>query len=420
MALLTASGYSTSGITSGTQVFDFAPWILANLRLEEATIAHIDIGDPVKDVVGYWIEDQLVGNIVTLTGTLATGGTTLTVAAADLLKIGYNAASALQRPGAILQVQPPGVTTTVTGNGEQVQVTAFGSSTTATITRSYGITQDPTTTYGIGTTLKLVAWPLPEGSNLGPDQSQARTVRYNLTQIFGRDITITRNQIKRGMQSLDDEFYYQLDQRAIEMKREMNDTIIFGSPSTSITGTFAVTPANSGGSRTMAGLLYFLQSAGGSASATATYNTTSEAFTPKALNNMQYASAILGGNPDLMITGGTQQRAFQSFSQDLVRIVPNERVRGAFTTLYRTDMGVVVSVVNDLNMSNGSPDTVMLVDPSRIALHPFVDAEFFMLVAPTFTDGDSARVLGEWTLECRNAIGTLAAHAVHTGLSAPA
>ena len=393
--------------------------MLASLKLEEAVLAHIDVGKPVRDPVAYWEEDSLVGNTVTLTGTLATAGTTLTISAGDALKIGYNADSALARTGAILQVYTSTGTTTVTDNGEKVQVTAWGSSTTATITRSYGATADPGTTYDITTTkLKLVAWPLPEGSDLKTDQSQARTPRFNVTQIFGRDITLTRNQIARLMQAVDDEFMHQVSQRAIEVRRELNDTVIFGESSISLTTAFPLTPANSGDNRTMAGLINFLTDAGGAA-AGATYDSTAEAFTPKLLNGMHYASAILGGNPTTIFVGGEQSRVIQGFGQDNIRVVPDARFRSGYSTKYRTDTGAILDLVTDFNLSNGAQGTVMLVDQTRTKLRPVQDAEFFMIVAPTFTDGDSARLLGEWSLECRNAIGTLAAHSVHTALTIP-
>ena len=348
-----------------------------------------------------------------------TGGTTLTVSAADLVKIGYNSSTTLQRVGAILQVISSSGSTTVNGNGEQVQVTAFPSSTTATITRAYGLTADPGTTYDVTVTkLKLIGWPLPEGSGLALDQSKARNVRYNFTQIFGRDITITRNQIKRRMQALSDEFEYQLRQRAIEMKREMNDAVSMGSPIAALSGTFPQSVTNGGDNRTMAGLNYFLQEAGG-ATGGATFDSTAEAITEKVLNGMHYASAVLGGNPATVFAGGKQSRAIQGFRQDSIVTVPDERTRSGFTTLFRTDTGAMLTLVTDFNLSNGLEDTVMLVDQTRVSLRPFVDAGFFVLAAPTFTDGDSARVLGEWTLEVRNAVGTLEAHAIHTALTIP-
>lgn len=423
MALLTHAGYGTAGITSGTQVFDFSPILLANLRLEEAVLAHIPVAtdDPIYDPVGYWQEDQLVGDTVALSGTLATGATAFNMSAADALKLGYNATSALQRVGAVLQVYlgpGGGAAGTVVDNGEQVQITAWASSTQATITRAYGQAADPGTTYPSGGKWKLVAWPNPEGSTLLTDQSQARTVRYNLTQIFRRDITVTRNQIQRRMQSLDDEFLYQIDQRAIEMKREMNSSAWYGTPSTSITGTFAVTPANSGDNRTMAGIVYFLTIAGGAA-AGATYDSTSEAFTAKTLNGMHYASAVLGGNPQTILVGGKQSRGIQAFSQDSIRTVPDERVRAGYTTQIRTDTGAILALVTDFAISLGTEGTVALVDMTRVRFRPWVDSDFFILTAPTFTDGDSASVLAEWSLECRNAVGTLAAHAIHTNLVIP-
>jgi hypothetical protein len=423
LALLSHAGYGTSGITSGTQVFDFSPILLANLRLEEAFLAHVPVAtnDPIYDPVGYWQEDVLVGDTITSTGTLATGATALNMSAADALKLGYNATSAHARVGAVLQIYKGtsgAATATDNDNGEQFQITAWASSTQATITRAYGQTADPGGTYPTASKFKLVAWPVPEGSGLLTDQSQSRTVRYNLTQIFRRDITVTRNQIQRRMQSLEDDFLYQIDQRAIEMKREMNSTLIFGSPSTSITGTFAVTPANSGDSRTMAGWIYFLTIAGGAA-AGATYDNTAEALTSKVVNGMHFASAVLGGNPQSLVVGGKQSRAVQAFSQDTIRTVPDERVRSGYTTQLRTDTGAVLALITDFNMSLGAEGTAGLIDFSRTRFRPWVDSDFFILVAPTFTDGDSASVLAEWSFECRNAVGTLAAHAIHTALTVP-
>jgi hypothetical protein len=408
MALLTRTGYGTPDITSGTQVFDFSPVILANLRMEEAFLAHIDVGDPIKDTVFYWQEDALNANQVTQSGTLATTATTLNVAAGQGKRV---------LVGAILQALNTTAGTTVQNdNGEQVQVTAIATD-ALTITRAYGLTADPGATYPASTIWKIMTrQTLPENSALGTDTSLARLIRYNFTQIFERTVNVSRNQIKRAMQSIDDEFYYQLDQRAIELKREMNDIFIFGSPSASLTAAFPTTGAAD--NRTTAGLLYFLQQAGG-ATAGGTFDSTAEGLTAKVLNNMQFASAKLGGNPTLVVAGGKQTRLIEGFGADLVRIVPNERVRGAFSTLYRTDLGVVVTLVADLNMGNGAEGTVAFVDPTRFRLHPFIDAEMFVLVAPTFSDGDAARIICEWGLEVRNALVTLAAHSVHTALTIP-
>src|SRR5467141_3586297 len=153
MPLLTHTGYGSQDITSGTQVFDFSPFIYANLRQEEAVIAHLDVGDPVYDTAFYWIEDALSGNQITTTATLATGGVTMTMSAADIIKIGGSA-----RTGAVLQVisgPGGGAAGTIVDNGEQVQVTAFPSTTTATITRAYGLTADPGSTYPSGAVWKM-------------------------------------------------------------------------------------------------------------------------------------------------------------------------------------------------------------------------------------------------------------------------
>jgi hypothetical protein len=416
-ALLTHTGYGSQDITSGTQVFDFSPFIYANLRQEEAVLAHLDIGDAVYDTAFYWVEDALSGNQVTTTATLATGATTLTVSAADLIKIGFNATS--PRTGAVLQVisgPGGGAAGTLVDNGEQIQVTAFPSSTTATITRAYGLAPDPGLTYPTGAVWKMINTTLPENSDLQLDLSQKRTLVYNVTEIFERSINISRNQIKRLMQGIEDEFFYQVDQRAIELKRELNDTAIFGTQFPVFGGTFPQT--NVGDNRTTGGILWYSQKAG-SGGAGKTFNNVAEALTPQVLNTLHYASWKKGGNPTLLLTGGRQARVVQGFSTDLIRIVPNERVRQGFSTLFRTDLGVMLTLVVDGNFGDGAEGTVVLLDQSRSRLRPFIDAEMFMLVAPTFRDGDAARILCEWGWEQRNAFNSLDGHSVHTNLTIP-
>lgn len=404
MALLTHTGYGTSDITSGTQVYDFSPLILASLRQEEAVIAHVDVGEPVYDTTWYVEEENLLANQLTQSGTFATTATTLNVSTGHGARI---------RVGAVLQVIKDG--TTVVDNGEQVQVTAIATD-ALTVTRAYGLTADPGTTYAANSIWKVVSQTLPEGSDIQTDLSQKRLITNFVTQIFERTINITRNQIKRRMQGVTSEFDYQMDQRVVELRREMNDTVIFGTQNPAPAASFPATTV--GDNRTMMGLLYALQKKG-SPGAGKTYDNTAESLTPAVLNALYYASFKLGGDPSVLFLGGKQARVVEGFGQDLIRIVPNERVRQGFTTLYRTDLGRVLTMVVDGNFEDGAGGTIALVDPERAKLRPFVDAEMFVLTAPTFKDGDAARVICEWGMEVRNAIQSLDAHAIHTKLTIP-
>lgn len=407
MALLTHTGYGSQDIASGTQVFDFAPLIYASLRQEEAFIAHLDVGTPVRDTAFYWVEDKLVSNQLTQSGTLATGATTLNVASGHGKRI---------RVGTVLQaINDPTNFPNGIDNGEQVQVTAIATD-ALTITRAYGLTADPGTTYAASTIWKAISQTLPENSDIQTDQSLSRTLTYNVTQIFERTVNISRNQIKRLMQGVDDEFYYQLDQRSIELRRELNDTSMFGSMNPVYSGTFPQTTV--GDNRTMGGALFFLRKAG-SPGAGLTYNNTAEALTPKVLNDLQYAAWKKGANPTAAVLGGKMARVVQGFGVDLIRIVPNEAVRQGFSTLFRTDLGVPLTLIVDGNWGDGAEGTVAVLDLGRARLRPFIDAELFMLVAPTFKDGDAARVLCEWSFEMRNAYNALEAHALHTNLTIP-
>jgi len=407
MALQTHTGYGTPDITSGTQIYDFSPLILASLRQEEAVIAHIPVGAPVQDTTWYIEEENLLSNQLTQSGTFATAATTLNVTAGQGVRV---------RVGAILQAITSQASAAVQqDNGEQVQVTAIATD-ALTVTRAYGLTADPGLTMPASTIWKVISQTLPEGSDIQTDLSQKRLITNFVTQIFERTVNITRNQLKRRMQGVQDEFSYQLDQVTIQLRRELNDTVIFGTQNPAPAATFPATTV--GDNRTMMGMLYALQKKG-SPAAKATFDNTAEALTPLVFNNMAYAVAKKGGHATAAFLGGKQARVVEGFGQDLIRIVPNETVRQGFTTLYRTDMGVVVTLVVDGNFEDGAAGTMTLTDLERVALRPFVDAEMFVLTAPSFKDGDAARVISEWGAEWRNAIQSLDAHAIHTALTIP-
>jgi len=68
-----------------------------------------------------------------------------------------------------------------------------------------------------------------------------------------------------------------------------------------------------------------------------------------------------------------------------------------------SDLGVVVDVITSNYLGTVSPFTFAVLDVGRIKLCPFQDDAFKLMAAQDWVDGVKRRILGEFTVEVRNA-----------------
>ena len=350
----------------------------------------------------FWVEDAL--NQFKITGdTAASMTSTITTMAvsqsdASVLDVGY-----------LLELD--------TGVGgttqEQVQITAI-SSTTLTITRGYG--GSTAQTYTTNSVFRIVNAPTYPNSDLGKDMTRARLSKTNYINRFEANINIDSEQILRSMQSyvpgVVDELGYQFQQRLLEMKRKMQQAYLYSVANAS------GNPTND--YQTMWGLLAWLNT---NANATSSAITTSESFTDTVLNTMVLNIFSQGAFSNVIVAG---PRAIQKLGQlytDRVRLDQTDRTRGFFTQEFIPSMANPHRLINEFYLNDGGSTNAgnaicLVLDMNRIRIRPYVGQFYFTITAPTFRDGDAARILSKWSLEVRNT-GTDAgfSHQLHTNLS---
>ncbi len=386
MALSSTSFLASFDITDKTQEYDISPVLLAALMNDTGVLGVMPVGSPTQDTTHYWNEIALNSGTVTVDGT------------------GYNSAStspslasghgARLRVGALLKNLAGGDV-----NPEVVQVTNIAGD-ALTVVRAYGGTTAVTATFAANGVLTIIGQPLQEGSDIQNDVTQVPSVASNYTEIFERSILITRNQMKRPMAAIADMLVQSIHDRTMELKRELENSVIHSRQSASA-GSDTVY-------RTFAGLLQLITQ---TTSIGATFQYTH-------FNSMVKSVVDAGAADDisrLVFVAPTKVRQYIStFDASNRRLVESDRRAGYYVEQLVSDLGVVVDVVTSNYLGNTTPFRSILVDAGRTSLIPFQDDTFKLMAAQDWVDGVKRRVLGEWTLELRNAAS---AHNVATNIT---
>jgi len=402
LPLLTHSGTAAIDLNaSGTQRQDISDVLLASLSNENTTLGALTVGEEFSAPQLFWVEDAL--NQYKITGdTAASMTSTITTMAvsqsdASVLDVGY-----------IISLD-----TGVGGSTqEQLQVTAI-SGTTLTLTRAFAGTAQ---TYTTNSVFRIVNAPTYPNSDLGKDMSRARLSKTNFINRFEANVNIDSEQILRSMQTyvpgVVDELGYQFQQRLLEMKRKMQQALLYSVANAS------GNPTND--YQTMQGLLSWLNT---TANATASPVTTSESITDVVLNNMILNIFSQGAFSNVVLCGPRVIQKLGQLYTDRIRLDQTDRTRGFFTQEFIPSMANPHRLINEFYLNDGGSTNagnalVIVADLNRIRIRPFISQFFFTIMAPSFRDGDAARLLSKWSLEIRNT-GTDAgySHQLHTNLT---
>lgn len=385
MALSSSTYFSSFDISSDTEVRDLSDLMFAALRQDPAILSRIRIGEETSDVTYRWVDDTLNAHQVTVTASAASDATSLALTTNHGNRT---------REGTLLQSRIRSV-----ADSEILQVTATAAS-AVTVTRAYG--SSTAASIAANAVLDIIGNPLQESSGAQRDVSTTRTARSNVTQIFERTVQVSRNQMLREMQAVNDEFNHQVVQRMFEAKRELNKAVLYG-----------ILSADAGSDtsyRSFRGIDRWLSLSG--ANNTSTAATISEAT----VNTDAKSVWDDGGDPDLVVVSGDLQQTVSAFESASIRRLESSRVRGFLVDQYVTDLGVPLEIVLDpyVVYSGGRGDYFTL-DSSRLSLHPFKNSAFFLLSNPDNTDGRTGRTIGEYTLRVSN---PTEAHARRTNVAA--
>ena len=325
-----------------------------------------------------WVEDALNATTITTGGTLTAASGNVAVSASHLARI---------TAGTLLKDR-------LSGKTEVVQVTAVGA-VSATITRGYGATSGQT--HATGAVWEIIANARPQGMDGPKDESTTRALKFNFTQIFSKGVNITGTAQAIEHAGVSSEDAYQIDMRLRELKRELDRTAIMG----------VRAPNDVSGSTygTMGGVIDFVGFI-----AAGNVNGTAETLTPSVINTMAKQVFDDGGMPDLLLVGGVQKQKISTFDQEFRRSTLDSRRAGYTVDEFVTDLGWNLRIVVDRWVPN---DVAMVLDSSKLKVVPLKGRAFFLEKLAKTGDSDKWQIVGEYTMEVRNAAE---AHAYHFNL----
>lgn len=374
MALNATSFFASFDINDATQTRDISPLLQEALYFDFSSIAGIlgidAVGRQAYDTIHYWNEDALNSDVVTVSGSVASNGTSIVlnsglgarVHLGDLLVHNVSGSDMVKQVTAIS-------TDTLT-----VGASAYGSSTAVSITD-----QDT----------MMVIRAEQQGSDIGVDRSVAPTAVSNQTHILSAfDLLVTRTQQKRRMATdeMQDWVVHQLANRAIEMKINLIRALLYSEVSTAQSDSVY---------GTMKGLYAWGRDKGN--------RTTAGTFSLSALNTANKVSIDLGVMPDTLLIGTdlvAGSHGISTFDSTNRRLLESDRQVGYMVNEIQLNHGNSVQVCIDPRVRKG--DSFMF-DKTRFTPLPFNESAMFTIAATDFTDGTKRRVLGEWTNEARNA-----------------
>lgn len=341
---------------------------------------------PARSTVHEWLEDALLPNTAAVSdGSIASPTTEATfgVTAAERFRVGDQVR--IDEAGGPSEVAL--VTTVDSGAG------------TITVSRGYGGTTPVTLVDGAA--LHVIGNAALEGADADAARFTNRSRVANYTQIFSATVEVSGSEQAVRQVGVADELDYQKAQRARELVRDLENSVINGvAPAANPQGSATVR-------RTMRGLLSFIASrrfvpgeAGFPGDSALT-----EAQLNLALRELWNGSA---GSIDLIVVGGREKRSINQFVASSRRFTPqSERFKDLVST-YESDFGVCRIVLSRYVPAG----TVLLLDSSRIGVMPLAGRSFHYVPLARTGDGERGQVVGEYTLECRNE----SAHGVIEGL----
>ena len=386
-SFMAAPGGYGSILASKLDKVDCSQVLAAVLKADRAILGHIKMGPTAHNIQFDWIEDEL--NAVTFDG-CCTSSVSVSVPS------GWTATASLQRA-----IREKSIITMKNANSTEnsfyLQVTSVTSNTLLTCTLYGSAAHVVATTTA---TWMVVSQPYGDSSDASSDISLIRNKRSNFMQIFERAIEIAQTRKGMDMEAVTDELQYQIKNRTLEIKRELNISVLLGIPYAS-SGYTADTDE-----RTMMGIQNYIRDYDfdNTREDDTVDNASLAALTVAAINNILYKIWDAGGLDEtadpIIVVGAKQQRVIASFEKDLRRVEQGERQVGYYRDIFLSDMGIELPIVMDRWMQD---DKLIVLDRSRVALRALAGDEWHMEKMAKTGRSEKWQLSGQYTLELRNA-----------------
>lgn len=370
---------------SGVYKLDLSEVLSAILLDDSDFLSTIGISGEATQTKHSWVEDALNSTTTIQSGgtsaQMALGTTTGTVIRFSASMMGQITAGTLLKDR-------------ISGKTEVVQVTGV-SSTSATVVRGYGATSAQV--HAAAAVWDIIANPRPQGMAGPKDESTTRGLKFNYTQIFSKGVKITGTAQAIDHAGVNSEDAYQIDLRLRELRRELDRT--------SIMGVRAPNDVNGSTYGTMGGIIDFVGFI-----AAGNTNGTVETLTPSVVNAMAKQVYDDGGMPDILLVGGLQKQKVSTFDQEFRRSTLDTRRAGYTVEEFVSDLGMNLRIVVDRWMPS---DVAMVLDSSKVKIMPLRTRAFALEKLAKTGDSNDWQIVGEYTMEVRNAAE---AHAYHFNL----
>ena len=315
-----------------------------------------------------WLEDQLTGRSVTVSGSV--NAMVCPASAADLAKLKVGTLAVKNNDSALFRV------VAVNSTGFTVELAAANGSATKT----------PAS----GDVLNIVSTPMAEGSNPGDGDETGiiGSANYNCTQIFRKDIILTGSTLAVNVfGNADNQLNRQTAFALSELARDLNRVALFGvraEASPTVRGT--------------AGGLYEFGTGTGSLAVDAA----GERLESGIINDAAQQIMGAGGEPTQILCSPGQARVLSGEYKSQLQILRSDDRRGAYVAMVVNEInGRGLTIMADPDV----PDTdVWVLDPAGFGLsslrgRAITDED----TTPGGFDGIKRMALGELTFEFKNA-----------------
>ncbi|MBR4957414.1 MAG: DUF5309 family protein [Lentisphaeria bacterium] len=315
-----------------------------------------------------WLEDQLTGRSVTVSGQVSS--LVCPASAADLAKIKVGTLAVKNNDSALFRV------VAVSSSTFTVELAAANGSSTVTP--------------AAGDVLNIVSTPMAEGSNPGDGDETGITgsANYNCTQIFRKDIILTGSTLAVNVfGNADNQLNRQTAFALSELARDLNRVALFGvraEASASVRGT--------------AGGLYEFGTGTGSLAV----NASGDRLESCIINDAAQKIMGAGGEPTQILCSPGQARVLSGEYKSQLQILRSDDRRGAYVAMVVNEInGRGLTIMADPDV----PDTdVWVLDPAGFGLsnlrgRAITDED----ATPGGFDGIKRMALGELTFEFKNA-----------------
>jgi len=316
-------------------------------------------GNPVRNTLHEWNEDEMYGYKSALAADITDAATTLVLADADERQ--------KFRVGHIIQI-----------NEELMKVTAISTGGTyeLTVTRGYAGTTAAAATAGESISINFVEGE--EGADARTSRYKPRVNKQNYTQIFDDTVEVTGTAAEIEQYGIDKLYEYEKQKKLVELALQLEKACIDG------------VKYSAGNVRQFAGLKAWIQ--------TNIIDASAADISKKMLNDAVQAVAdhagVAAGNYVFMVSP-TQKRKIGALDANSLIIERTDGVRGETVNWVVTDLGEFPVRVNP----NLKPDEMIFMDVNRAKVRPLGSRSFFHEYLGKKGDYYSGMVVGEYTFE---------------------